>query len=355
MGRCAMMRRRNRGLKWRIRRLKNIGRFVSRWEWALWIISIVAVLAIGGFLSWKFRGQLHDPQDSLSTTIRNVGLVVGGVVAVLLAMWRSRVAERQAATAQQGLLNERYQRGAEMLGSGVLSVRLGGIYALQRLAAEHSEQYHIQIMQLFCAFVRNPTGKAEAPISRRDESGKPVHGLQEDVQAVMRAIGSRTDMGVALEKASGGFRLDLENANLDLRNVNLRHGDLSFLNFTCAVLESSNLSNTDLLDADLSNSDLNNADLSGADLVGADLSGASLQYAHLYGTTIFFTDLSGANLTGALFSRNGGFCGSSNPAMGLTQAQLDVARSDPDNPPNLEGVLDADTGEQLVLAGQAPW
>ena len=52
------------------------------------------------------------------------------------------------------MLNERYQQGAEMLGSDVLAVRLGGIYALQRLAGEHPQQSHIQIMQAFCAFIR---------------------------------------------------------------------------------------------------------------------------------------------------------------------------------------------------------
>ena len=34
-------------------------------------------------------------------------------------------------------------------------------YALQRLAEEHPERYHIQIMRLFCAFVRNPTGNKQ--------------------------------------------------------------------------------------------------------------------------------------------------------------------------------------------------
>ena len=41
-----------------------------------------------------------------------------------------------------------------------------------------------------------------------------------------------------------------------------------------------------------------------------------------------------------------------NPATGLTQGQLDEARSDPNNPPFLEGVLDAETGEQLVWRGK---
>ena len=44
-----------------------------------------------------------------------------------------------------------------MLGNDVLSVRLMGgirIIALQRLAEEHPEQYHVQIMRLFCALAR---------------------------------------------------------------------------------------------------------------------------------------------------------------------------------------------------------
>ena len=85
-----------------------------------------------------------------------MSFVIGGIVALFFALWRGRLAERQASTGQQGLLNERYQKGAEMLGSGVLSVRMGGIYALQRLAEEHPKEYAIQILGLFCAFVRHP-------------------------------------------------------------------------------------------------------------------------------------------------------------------------------------------------------
>ena len=131
--------------------------WLDRWEGRLWTGAIAMVLAIGALLSWFFWEDINDGNDSLSTIIRNLALVIGGTIAVLLAVWRSRISERQATaaqdhaetaqrqaeTAQRGLLNERYQRGAEMLGSKVLSVRLGGIYALGRLAEEHPEEYHI--------------------------------------------------------------------------------------------------------------------------------------------------------------------------------------------------------------------
>lgn len=65
-----------------------------------WITGIAVVLATGILFSWRYWGELHGDKESLSTTVRNVGLVIGGVIAILLAIWRSMVAERQSRTAQ---------------------------------------------------------------------------------------------------------------------------------------------------------------------------------------------------------------------------------------------------------------
>ena len=128
-------------------------RFLSRRNIVIAVLLCVAIAGVVlSIVFWEWLGA----GESGSSTIRNVGLVGAGLIALPLAFWRSIVADRQAKTAQQSLLNERCQRGAEMLGNGVLSVRLGGIYALQRLAEERPEQYHLQIMRLFCAFARQP-------------------------------------------------------------------------------------------------------------------------------------------------------------------------------------------------------
>ena len=162
---------------------------------SFWFAFSAAVFLVVGIVSSViFWGWLH-PKDSQtasnSESVRNLGILIGGVLAFVFALWRGWVAERQAATAQRqaetalqqagtaqrqaeiaqqqaataerGLLNERYQRGTEMLGSDVLAVRLGGIYFLQRLAAEHPEEYHVQIMKSFCSFVRNPTADIGMP------------------------------------------------------------------------------------------------------------------------------------------------------------------------------------------------
>ena len=123
-----------------------------------WAVSVVIGTVVFSVYFWCWLVA----DESGSTTIRNLGLVVAAMIGLPFVIWRSIVADRQAATAQRqseiaqsGLLNERYQKGAEMLGSEVLAVRLGGIYALEALARENSGNYHRQIMNLLCAFVRH--------------------------------------------------------------------------------------------------------------------------------------------------------------------------------------------------------
>ena len=384
---------------------------------------MVAVLVIGALLSWRFWDELRGDQESLSTTIRNLGLVIGGAIAVLLAVWRSRVAERQADTAQQSLLNERYERGAGMLGSDVLSVRLGGIYALERLAAEHPEQYHVQVLGLLCAFVRHPKEDEgyQRKLAEKNADPKTSSFLREDVQAVMDWIGSRGEAQIAIEK-DAKFELDLKgadlvhgqfiNANLSgamLQGSNLSHAnisatDLSGAYVNHAILKGAELTDVDLTGArfwgiDLSQSrmfrvtmpraqldyvNLSGANLQEVNLSGAHISGAHIQYSDLSdaniwadmsgasflqsklsqarirgsdmsGARISRTDMSGAvlsdtNLSGTYFYESGGGTGAS-PVTDLTQAQLDEACADPDNPPKLDGVLDAETGKPLVWRG----
>ena len=119
--------------------------FKSRSEGFWWVLSAIVVSVVGFILlyvGWEWLRS--ESQESRGTTIRNAFLIIGGLVAVLLAIWRSRMSERQtqvsneqtkaalkqAGISHQSLLNERFQNGAEMLGSNTISVRLGGIYAL---------------------------------------------------------------------------------------------------------------------------------------------------------------------------------------------------------------------------------
>ena len=313
-------------------------------------LTAFVVLVVGLFVTcwqWDWLRSSGSDAASNSETLRNAGLMLGGVLALVFALWRGWVAEQQSATArrqadiaQQSLLNERYERGAEMLGDGVLSVRLGGIYALRRLAEEHPEQYHIQTIELLCAFVRYPTkdGSVERPPNLHELEHYIT--LRADVQEVIQAIGFRSSTGIALER-NRGIRLYLRDAQLDslqVQGANLSRAWLTNANLSKAVLRDADLSGARLRQAILSDADLRRADLSNANLRRADLSRTDLQNADLSGTDFRGIDANSQEYEDA--------------KRGLTQAQLDSARADPGNPPKLDGVYDAETGEALVWRGR---
>ena len=119
---------------------------------------------------------------------------------------------------------------------------------------------------------------------------------------------------------------------------------------------------TQLYNVDLSGKSIQNAKLHDVQITHSDLSGARFLYtklpraiiskSNLSGAEIKRTDMAGARIPGTdlsgtyFYDPRGGTAAS--PVKGLTQAQLDEACADPDNPPKLDGVLDAETGQPLV-------
>ncbi len=309
-------------------------------------VSVIVAVAVAGVVVFD-SGWLTDSgfsKESGSTTIRNLGFVVAGLVALPLAVWRARVADqqakaadKQAETAQADLLNKRYQEGAAMLGSEVRAVRLAGIYALRRLAEDHPREYYTAVMSLLCAWVRHP-GKEGA------EAGR----VREDVQAAVQAISSWRLRKLDLEEEAR-FQLDLCGADLrdaSLGSANLSKAWLTDANMAGASVSRASLAGAMLLKANLSGTYLRDTDLRGADLRGADMTDAKLINADLWGAILVSAilvsaDLTSANLSGTMFA-------GTMEAIGLTQEQLDHAISDPNKPPWLEGLKDPDTGEQLV-------
>ena len=290
--------------------------------------------------------------DSGSTTIRNLVLAAVAVVALPLAIWRSRIA-------QEALLNGRYQKGAEMLGSDLLSVRLGGLYALDHLAEEHPKQYHLRNMHLFCAFVRHPSWNAcdaiapaseepSTPDAQYDigfQGGGSEHYKQprvrEDVQALMDLLRERSAKRIALEQKSG-FEPDLRGACL--RHANLARTNLDRAVFASADLSYASLNGVSLKKANLGDTKLFGAMLAGAILSEADLAGAALAGADLSGAILCNTNLCNTNLSGTRFHDPD----SGKRVRGLTQGQLDAARAGSNDPPCLAGATDAETGSPLT-------
>ena len=348
--------------------------------------------------------------ETNSETLRNVGILIGGVAALVFGMWRARVADRQATAAQeqaksalgqlgatqeqleiarQSLLSNTYQRVAEMLGSDVLAIRLVGIYGLQQLAEDEPSRYHIRIMKLFCAYAKHPTGgeQDEHPIYQRIDDPLDLPVPSADVQAVMNAIGSRSAQGLSIELA--------EDFTLDLRGADLVGIDVHGMNFARADLRSARLFHANLIDADLSQARMHEARLEGASLhctnvfkavlnaarlddclaekanfCKAKLLGANLLDVNLKGAKLRDADMNSANLLRTSFECTD-ISGTKfavdhvpnclHPSLigfsfdHISQQQLSQAIADSDKPPILNfAYKDRPTGRQITWPSPAP-
>ena len=218
-----------------------VRQFMQRW----WAPLLAVLIATAGacltayFWDW-IHGKPPNAGEAPSATIRNAGLVIAAPVALVLAVWRSIVAQEQADTVWRSLQEERYQKAAEMLGSDLLPVRLGGIDGLCRLARDYPREFHLQVLGLLSAYVRYPP-PIPVEIFGVTEDGHPRTPIpREEVQKILEFLGGRTARGREIEKAEG-YIIDINGADLsgvvlqagsNLEDVHLINADLTGAFFT---------------------------------------------------------------------------------------------------------------------------
>jgi uncharacterized protein YjbI with pentapeptide repeats len=208
------------------------------------------------------------------------------------------------------LITERFTRSIEQLGNKEETIRIGGIYALERIAND-SPRDGWTIMEVLSSFVR---GKQK--IEGQDPSAQ-LPAIRTDAQAALTAISRRkinlendrqyldlsfTNLCEANLVGANLDRVKFNNSSLikaDLREANLNGANLSHANLNGANLTQTKLDRSNLIQANLSNTNLSAADLNEANLNKADLSDAILDGAILTNTSLGNTNLSGAILIGA--------------------------------------------------------
>ena len=131
-----------------------------------------------------------------------------------------------------------------MLGNSLLSVRLGGIYALQSLDREASDLYHAQVIHLLSAFVRHPPQYVTGDDSTITDWGGSLSADRQDIGAAIEIINSRDKRQIELERRSGLSGLDPSSKHLqgarftktDLSCALIHHSDA-----TRAVFKETNM------------------------------------------------------------------------------------------------------------------
>jgi hypothetical protein len=298
------------------------GRRTARVLGVVMLFAVVVALLLT-FLNWYINPTEASDKKDLVLAMAQI-LAGTALLSGLYFTWRTLQVNRE------GQITDRFTRAIEQLGatyddkSKNLELRLGAIYALERIAKE-SEEDHWSIMEVLTAYVRQHApwrpeegqqGEENAPVEKPEEYSEgssqvseptKVPTLDPDIQAIMTVIRRRTR----------SFRHG-EPEPLDLHRTNLRRA---------------NLREANLREADLRSADLWGAFLMGADFTSAFLTKATLRWGRLRGADLTLANLREANLTKADLRG-----GDLSRARGLIQAQLEEAIGDETTalPPNLK-------------------
>lgn len=253
----------------------------------------------------SLRGLTPEQRASQIDSIRSYLIQYGaGVFAFGALIYTAR----NFRLSREGHVTDRYTKTIEQLGSGSLDVRLGAIYALERIMVD-SPRDHPAIVEVLAAFIREHSPVTTSPdnyrqsVTRSDGQRPNAHTPPAtDVRAALTVLGRRP-----IGRAESG-RLDLRQTRLvsvdlsgaDLSDADLRSADLSGADLSGADLHGADLSGANLRDADLPRAILHDARLPGADLTGAKLRAANLARAYMSGARLHNADLSRTDLSGAL-------------------------------------------------------
>ncbi|MCX4618030.1 pentapeptide repeat-containing protein [Streptomyces albogriseolus] len=223
-----------------------------------------------------------------------------GTLIVLFFTWLSiQQVDDEHALTREGQVTDRYNAAVTNIGDDSLDVRLGGVYALQRIM-EDSHRDQPSIVNVLSTYIRDHAKKPQEDRDIAFTDRKPTS----DVQAALTALGKRDPAhdGAARVDLSGAYLSGAWLRGANLSGANLIGAHLSRVSLLEARLRGAWLQEADLQEADLRSADLRDADLRVADLRVAFLNGADLSGATLRGATLSSGVLDRANLTGAILT-----------------------------------------------------
>ncbi|MDQ0104433.1 uncharacterized protein YjbI with pentapeptide repeats [Paenarthrobacter nicotinovorans] len=300
---------------------------VAHCLWALLGAAVTFAVALYLLASWSsgdfwpFDNGAQIPWEPLARLALPVTALLGGILGAVIAGHGQATRIEELRNSRDADVTERYTKAIEQLGSTQTAIRVGGIFALERIGHDSERDRTTVVNVLTASLFRELDPAGEKP-------GTPVVMAKAEESALMVALmrlrrrGERDKLGSYLwvkpsfENAdlreayladSGMSRFPLMDANLskaDLSGASLRWALLFGANLTGANLKHADLSQADAMEADFSGADLTSATLKDADLPdtkfdGATLKSANLQGAKLEGASFIGADLIGADLTGA--------------------------------------------------------
>ncbi len=241
-------------------------------------VAIVILFGLFIFLLIKFVQAINNA----SPLFPNLAVAFFATLSGFGALFGFYTSIIRTETAEQGQITDRINKAVEGLGRSnlkdepVVEVRLGALYALERIAQD-SIRDHVQIMEILCSYIRHNSPWSNRPseverlqdMEQEKKKEKKVNkkfepdGLREDIQAALTIIGRRKSWPEITQ------RMKIEKAQkyiIDLTNCDLHR----------ARIENADLCDAKIIDSNLTRAIIKNTDFTGARICVVDITSAIL-------------------------------------------------------------------------------
>lgn len=285
--------------------IKKIGQWGISWlkSCVFWELTISLIFVVSGFV-WLFWNSKEQE------TVRNLILLIAGIIGWYFLARRTRAAEQDAKTAKQSLTVDLFTRSIEQLDNERSPVRLGGVLGLEQIADTHEGERQ-KIARVLLSFVRIRAAKNSKEVRKNlavcgisqpgDVDEFSAYRMQRlDIEAAVNALAR---IASKLER-QGQFREQYNENKYHL--CDLQDVDLRGLRFVETDLSRFCLAGTDLSGAWMAKSNLTQAILRKVNSSGkpsaAKLVKTFLDSANLSGAFLENVDFSDAQLKNTNFS-----------------------------------------------------
>lgn len=316
------------------------------------MIVAVAAIVMAGVVLWLVPTLLIDPLNLVGMTRadaeNNIRTALIGFLVAIGAAGSLIYTARTYSLSRESQVTDRFTKAIEQLGHASLGVRLGGLYALSRIARDSSRDAPA-VVSVMCQYARAESRRPTTPLQQLTGSLKQRRSLRQLPQSIDPASGIfgmdiRADILEAVSEAAL-LSQKLPPLSLQLTGIRLDGAHLGGMIAYEAALDGSSMRQAVLSGADLRQSWIRYSQLQGSWFVEAKLQGAVFSYSRLEGADFRWSHLEGAMFYGASLTDanfDGAYLAGADlrGAKGLTATQLEKA------------ILDSETLLPQSLAGK---
>jgi hypothetical protein len=229
------------------------------------LVAVVVLLFV--VLNWYVGPKTPSVRKDLVVAVAQI-LAGTALLSGLYFTWRTLQVNRE------GQITERFTRAIDQLGNESEDVRLGGIYALERISRE-SQEDHWPIMEILTAYVRQHAyWLGEVVWEGAKGDGEPSYGAEGHSDAPLESESPDVTYPASVT-------VQAVMTVLRRRTRSFRHGEPEPLDLRGTRLVETNLQGANLQGANLHRANLHRANLQGANLRSVNLSGAILTQEQL--------------------------------------------------------------------------